>query len=57
MKTPKSLESLIEDGLIDDVIRQLMRGRKLLYTLYAVERMCDVPKFIRKPINAVLGKV
>lgn len=28
MKTPKRLEPLIEDGLIDDVIRQLMSGKE-----------------------------
>lgn len=28
MKTPKRLESLIEDGLIDEVIRQMMSGKE-----------------------------
>lgn len=28
MKTPKRLEPLIEDGLVDDVIRQLMSGKE-----------------------------
>ncbi|HYN53116.1 MAG TPA: PA4780 family RIO1-like protein kinase [Methylotenera sp.] len=34
MKTPKRLESLIEDGLIDDVMRQLMSGKEA--TVYVV---------------------
>ncbi len=34
MKTPKRLEPLIEDGLIDDVIRQLMSGKEA--TVYVV---------------------
>ncbi|MDP2102922.1 MAG: serine protein kinase RIO, partial [Methylotenera sp.] len=28
MKTPKRLEPLLEDGLIDDVVRQLMSGKE-----------------------------
>lgn len=34
MKTPKRLEPLLEDGLIDDVIRQLMSGKEA--TVYVV---------------------
>ena len=34
MKTPKRLDPLIEDGLIDDVIRQLMSGKEA--TVYVV---------------------
>jgi RIO kinase 1 len=34
MKTPKRLEALIEDGLIDEVIRQLMSGKEA--TVYVV---------------------
>lgn len=34
MKTPKRLEPLIEDGLIDEVIRQLMSGKEA--TVYVV---------------------
>ena len=34
MKTPKRLESLIEDGIVDDVIRQLMSGKEA--TVYVV---------------------
>ena len=34
MKTPKRLEPLIEDGLVDDVIRQLMSGKEA--TVYVV---------------------
>jgi RIO kinase 1 len=30
MKTPKRLEPLIEDGLIDDVVRQLMSGKEAM---------------------------
>jgi len=40
MKTPKRLESLIEDGLIDDVIRQLMSGKEA--TVYVVRCGEDV---------------
>jgi RIO kinase 1 len=35
MKTPKRLEPLIEDGLVDQVIRQLMSGKEA--TVYVVE--------------------
>ena len=34
MKTPKRLESLLEDGLIDEVLRQLMSGKEA--TVYVV---------------------
>ncbi|MDP3678605.1 MAG: PA4780 family RIO1-like protein kinase [Methylotenera sp.] len=34
MKTPKRLEPLLEDGLIDDVVRQLMSGKEA--TVYVV---------------------
>lgn len=34
MKTPQRLESLLEDGLIDDVMRQLMSGKEA--TVYVV---------------------
>jgi RIO kinase 1 len=34
MKTPKRLESLIEDGIVDEVIRQLMSGKEA--TVYVV---------------------
>ena len=40
MKTPKRLELLIEDGLIDDVIRQLMSGKEA--TVYVVRCGEDV---------------
>lgn len=40
MKTPKRLESLVEDGLIDDVIRQLMSGKEA--TVYVVRCGDDV---------------
>jgi len=30
MKIPKRLEPLLEDGLIDDVIRQLMSGKEAM---------------------------
>ena len=40
MKTPKRLEPLIEDGLIDDVIRQLMSGKEA--TVYVVRCGEDV---------------
>jgi len=34
MKTPKRLESLVEDGLVDEVLRQLMSGKEA--TVYVV---------------------
>src|SRR5690348_10869020 len=34
MKTPKRIEPLIQDGLVDDVIRQLMSGKEA--TVYVV---------------------
>ena len=34
MKTPKRLQSLAEDGLVDEVIRQLMSGKEA--TVYVV---------------------
>lgn len=40
MKTPKRLEPLIEDGLIDDVIRQLMSGKEA--TVYVVRCGKDI---------------
>jgi len=40
MKTPKRLEPLIEDGLIDDVVRQLMSGKEA--TVYVVRSGEDV---------------
>ncbi len=40
MKTPKRLEPLIEDGLIDAVIRQLMSGKEA--TVYVVRSGEDV---------------
>lgn len=40
MKTPKRLESLIEDGLIDEVVRQLMSGKEA--TVYVVRTGDDV---------------
>lgn len=40
MKPPKRLESLIEDGLIDEVLRQLMSGKEA--TVYAVRCGDDV---------------
>ncbi|MES2182898.1 MAG: PA4780 family RIO1-like protein kinase [Pseudomonadota bacterium] len=40
MKTPQRLESLIEDGLIDDVMRQLMSGKEA--TVYVVRCGDDV---------------
>jgi len=40
MKTPKRLEPLIEDGLIDDVIRQLMSGKEA--TVFVVRCGDDV---------------
>lgn len=40
MKTPKRLEPLIEDGLVDDVIRQLMSGKEA--TVYVVRCGDDV---------------
>jgi RIO kinase 1 len=39
MKAPKRLEPLIEDGLIDEVIRQLMSGKEA--TVYVVRRGDD----------------
>ncbi|MDP1596385.1 MAG: PA4780 family RIO1-like protein kinase [Methylotenera sp.] len=40
MKTPKRLEPLLEDGLIDDVVRQLMSGKEA--TVYVVRCGEDV---------------
>src|SRR5450830_588582 len=40
MKTPQRLEPLLEDGLIDDVIRQLMSGKEA--TVYVVRCGDDV---------------
>ncbi len=40
MKTPKRLESLVEDGLIDEVIRQLMSGKEA--TVYVVRCGFDI---------------
>lgn len=40
MKTPQRLESLLEDGLIDDVMRQLMSGKEA--TVYVVRCGDDV---------------
>jgi len=40
MKTPTRLEPLLEDGLIDDVIRQLMSGKEA--TVYVVRCGDDV---------------
>ena len=40
MKTPQRLEPLLEDGLIDDVVRQLMRGKEA--TVYVVRSGDDV---------------
>ncbi len=40
MKTPKRLEPLLEDGLIDDVVRQLMSGKEA--TVYVVRCGNDV---------------
>lgn len=40
MKTPSRLEPLIEDGLIDDVVRQLMSGKEA--TVYVVRCGDDV---------------
>ena len=34
MKTPKRLQSLLEEGLIDSVVRQLMSGKEA--TVYVV---------------------
>ena len=30
MKTPKRIQPLIEDGLVDEVIRQLMSGKEAM---------------------------
>ena len=40
MKTPKRLASLVEDGLIDEVIRQLMSGKEA--TVYVVRCGLDI---------------
>ena len=40
MKTPQRLEPLLEDGLIDDVVRQLMSGKEA--TVYVVRSGDDV---------------
>ena len=40
MKTPTRLEPLLEDGLIDDVVRQLMSGKEA--TVYVVRCGDDV---------------
>ncbi|MDO9281867.1 MAG: PA4780 family RIO1-like protein kinase [Methylotenera sp.] len=40
MKTPKRLEPLLEDGLVDDVVRQLMSGKEA--TVYVVRCGDDV---------------
>jgi len=40
MKTPKRLQSLIEDGLIDEVLRQLMSGKEA--TVYMVRSGADI---------------
>src|SRR5690606_21174964 len=40
MKTPKRLEPLVEDGLIDEVVRQLMSGKEA--TVYVVRCGDDV---------------
>lgn len=40
MKTPKRLESLVEDGLVDEVLRQLMSGKEA--TVYVVRCGNDV---------------
>ena len=40
MKTPQRLEPLLEDGLIDDVVRQLMSGKEA--TVYVVRCGDDV---------------
>lgn len=40
MKTPKRLESLVEDGLVDEVLRQLMSGKEA--TVYVVRCGDDV---------------
>ena len=40
MKTPKRLEPLLEDGLIDEVVRQLMSGKEA--TVYVVRCGDDV---------------
>ncbi|HET7061118.1 MAG TPA: serine protein kinase RIO, partial [Nitrosospira sp.] len=34
MKTPKRIEPLVQDGLVDEVIRQLMSGKEA--TVYVV---------------------
>ena len=36
MKTPKRLQSLLDEGLIDTVVRQLMSGKEA--TVYVVRR-------------------
>lgn len=41
MKTPKRLEPLIEDGLIDEVISQLMSGKEAqVFVVRAGEKLC-----------------
>lgn len=40
MKTPKRLEPLVEDGLVDEVLRQLMSGKEA--TVYVVRCGSDV---------------
>lgn len=42
MKTPPRLQSLMEEGLIDSVVRQLMSGKEaLVYVVrYAGETRC-----------------
>ena len=57
MKTPERIQPLIEEGLVDEVICQLMGGKEAMVYVVRCDKAFAVPKFIRRPTGAAFVTV
>jgi hypothetical protein len=53
MKTPKSIEPLVRDGLVDEVLRPLKSGKEAAVYVYSPKARYVALKSIKMLINAV----
>ena len=56
MKTPKRIQPLIDEGLVDEVLRPLMSGKEASVYGYVAGTIFAAPKFIKTPVSAALKK-
>ena len=54
MKTPKRLQPLVDDGLIDEVLTQLMSGKEAsqVYVVRCGEEVRPVPRYLKRQNSA-----